>query len=111
MAEEEQSKAEPSLVSADTSRPHLPRRRFPTTAGEGTDKLAMAAATDAARGFLKAAAGEGTDKARLYSRQPARAVKYHCNFDLYQSPVANTGATHPTTVTVAAMLCLNMTYK
>ncbi|XP_048554132.1 1-aminocyclopropane-1-carboxylate oxidase homolog 3-like [Triticum urartu] len=49
----------------------------------------MAAVTVAARGFLKAAAGEGSDKARLCSRQPARAVKYHCNFDLYQSPVAN----------------------
>uniref|UniRef100_A0A0E0BUN9 Uncharacterized protein n=1 Tax=Oryza glumipatula TaxID=40148 RepID=A0A0E0BUN9_9ORYZ len=32
---------------------------------------------------------EGSDKARLYSRDPARAAKYSCNFDLYQSPAAN----------------------
>uniref|UniRef100_A0A0D3FSQ1 Uncharacterized protein n=1 Tax=Oryza barthii TaxID=65489 RepID=A0A0D3FSQ1_9ORYZ len=32
---------------------------------------------------------EGSDKARLYSRDPARAAKYNCNFDLYQSPAAN----------------------
>ncbi|KAE8790807.1 1-aminocyclopropane-1-carboxylate oxidase-1-like protein [Hordeum vulgare] len=49
----------------------------------------MAAATDAARGFHEADGGEGSDKARLYSREPGKAVKYHCNFDLYQSPVAN----------------------
>ncbi|KAE8767519.1 1-aminocyclopropane-1-carboxylate oxidase1 [Hordeum vulgare] len=57
--------------------------------GHGVPEAAMAAATDAVRGFHEAPGGEGSDKARLYSREPARAVKYHCNFDLYQSPVAN----------------------
>uniref|UniRef100_A0ACD5UFK5 Uncharacterized protein n=1 Tax=Avena sativa TaxID=4498 RepID=A0ACD5UFK5_AVESA len=57
--------------------------------GHGVPLESMAAAVDAVRGFHEAAGGEGSDKARLYSREPARAVKYHCNFDLYQSPVAN----------------------
>ncbi|KAF7030583.1 hypothetical protein CFC21_042097 [Triticum aestivum] len=57
--------------------------------GHGVPEAAMAAATGAVRGFHEAGGGEGSDKARLYSREPARAVKYHCNFDLYQSPVAN----------------------
>ncbi|VAH24669.1 unnamed protein product [Triticum turgidum subsp. durum] len=57
--------------------------------GHGVPEAAMAAATDAVRGFHEADGGEGSDKTRLYSREPARAVKYHCNFDLYQSPVAN----------------------
>ncbi|CAN6247630.1 unnamed protein product [Urochloa humidicola] len=49
----------------------------------------MAAAVAAMRAFHEAGGGEGSDKARLYSREPGKAVKYHCNFDLYQSPVAN----------------------
>ena len=57
--------------------------------GHGVPETVMAAATDAVRAFHEADGGEGSDKARLYSREPARAVKYHCNFDLYQSPVAN----------------------
>uniref|UniRef100_A0A453AA41 Fe2OG dioxygenase domain-containing protein n=1 Tax=Aegilops tauschii subsp. strangulata TaxID=200361 RepID=A0A453AA41_AEGTS len=57
--------------------------------GHGVPLESMAAATDATRGFHEADGCEGSDKARLYSREPARAVKYHCNFDLYQSPVAN----------------------
>uniref|UniRef100_A0ACD5UW01 Uncharacterized protein n=1 Tax=Avena sativa TaxID=4498 RepID=A0ACD5UW01_AVESA len=57
--------------------------------GHGVPLESMAAAVDAVRGFHEAPGGEGSDKARLYSREPARAVKYHCNFDLYQSPVAN----------------------
>ncbi|XP_044964496.1 1-aminocyclopropane-1-carboxylate oxidase homolog 1-like [Hordeum vulgare subsp. vulgare] len=57
--------------------------------GHGVPEAAMAMAMDAVRAFHEADGGEGSDKARLYSREPARAVKYHCNFDLYQSPVAN----------------------
>jgi hypothetical protein len=57
--------------------------------GHGVPQAAMAAAVGAVRGFHESAGGEGSEKARLYSREPARAVKYHCNFDLYQSPVAN----------------------
>ncbi|KAM3373240.1 hypothetical protein ACQJBY_019939 [Aegilops geniculata] len=57
--------------------------------GHGVPETVMAAATDAVRAFHEAHGGEGSDKARLYSREPARAVKYHYNFDLYQSPVAN----------------------
>ncbi|KAF8752680.1 hypothetical protein HU200_011920 [Digitaria exilis] len=49
----------------------------------------MASAMAAARAFHEADSGEGSDKARLYSREPGKAIKYHCNFDLYQSPVAN----------------------
>ena len=33
--------------------------------------------------------GEGSEKARLYTRDLAKAVKYNCNFDLYESSVAN----------------------
>uniref|UniRef100_A0A453AA93 Non-haem dioxygenase N-terminal domain-containing protein n=2 Tax=Aegilops tauschii TaxID=37682 RepID=A0A453AA93_AEGTS len=57
--------------------------------GHGVPETVMAAATHAVRAFHEADGGEGSDKARLYSREPARALKYHCNFDLYQSPVAN----------------------
>ncbi|XP_047085497.1 1-aminocyclopropane-1-carboxylate oxidase homolog 1-like [Lolium rigidum] len=57
--------------------------------GHGVPLESMATAVDAVRGFHEAGGGEGSDKARLYSREPARAVKYHCNFDLYQSQVAN----------------------
>ncbi|CAM0877213.1 unnamed protein product [Alopecurus aequalis] len=57
--------------------------------GHGVPEAAMAAAVGAVRGFHESTGGEGSDKARLYSREPAKAVKYHCNFDLYQSPVAN----------------------
>ncbi|CAM0948390.1 unnamed protein product [Alopecurus aequalis] len=49
----------------------------------------MAAALDAARAFHEAPGGEGTDKARLYTRDPARSVRYYCNFDLHQSKMAN----------------------
>ncbi|XP_062225243.1 1-aminocyclopropane-1-carboxylate oxidase homolog 1-like [Phragmites australis] len=57
--------------------------------GHGVPGEAMAAAVAAVRAFHDADGGEGSDKARLYSREPGKAVKYHCNFDLYQSPVAN----------------------
>ncbi|XP_037488452.1 1-aminocyclopropane-1-carboxylate oxidase homolog 1-like [Triticum dicoccoides] len=57
--------------------------------GHGVPEDTMAMAMDAVRAFHEADGGEGSDKARLYSRELARAVKYHCNFDLYQSPVAN----------------------
>ncbi|CAN6275304.1 unnamed protein product [Urochloa humidicola] len=57
--------------------------------GHGVPEEAMAAAVAAVRAFHEADGGEGSDKARLYSREPGKAVKYHCNFDLYQSPVAN----------------------
>ncbi|VAH24668.1 unnamed protein product [Triticum turgidum subsp. durum] len=71
--------------------------------GHGVPEAAMAKATDAVRGFHEADGGEGSDKARLYSREPARAVKYHCNFDLpdscrdalfeYAKQVKNLGST------------------
>jgi hypothetical protein len=48
-----------------------------------------AAALGAARAFHDADGGEGSEKARLYTRDPTKAVKYNCNFDLYESPVAN----------------------
>ena len=57
--------------------------------GHGVPPESMAAALGSVRGFHESAGGEGSEKARLYSREPDRAVKYHCNFDLYQSPVAN----------------------
>jgi len=57
--------------------------------GHGVPEEAMASAVAAVRAFHEADGGEGSDKARLYSREPGKAVKYHCNFDLYQSPVAN----------------------
>ncbi|KAF0892386.1 hypothetical protein E2562_015459 [Oryza meyeriana var. granulata] len=57
--------------------------------GHGVPGEVAAATVGAARAFHEAAGGEGSDKARLYSREPARAAKYNCNFDLYQSPVAN----------------------
>ncbi|KAE8790801.1 1-aminocyclopropane-1-carboxylate oxidase-1-like protein [Hordeum vulgare] len=57
--------------------------------GHGVPEPAMAAATDAVRAFHGADGGEGTEKARLYSRDPVKPVKYQCNFDLYESPVAN----------------------
>ncbi|TVT98368.1 hypothetical protein EJB05_47453 [Eragrostis curvula] len=57
--------------------------------GHGVPGETMAAAVAAVRAFHDADGGEGSDKARLYSREPGKAVKYHCNFDLYQSPVAN----------------------
>jgi hypothetical protein len=57
--------------------------------GHGVPDGVMAAAIAAVRAFHDADGGEGSDKARLYSREPGKAVKYHCNFDLFQSPVAN----------------------
>ncbi|XP_025825135.1 1-aminocyclopropane-1-carboxylate oxidase homolog 1-like [Panicum hallii] len=62
--------------------------------GHGVPEEAMAAAVAAVRAFHEADGGKGSDccdsdKALLYSREPGKAVKYHCNFDLYQSPVAN----------------------
>ena len=48
-----------------------------------------AAALGAARAFHDADGGEGSEKARLYTRDLAKAVKYNCNFDLYESSVAN----------------------
>lgn len=32
-------------------------------------------------GFHEAGGGEGRDQARLYPGEPARAMKYHCNFN------------------------------
>ncbi|TVU07390.1 hypothetical protein EJB05_47443, partial [Eragrostis curvula] len=57
--------------------------------GHGVPEEVMAAAVAGVRAFHNADGGEGSEKARLYSREPKKAVKYHCNFDLYQSPVAN----------------------
>jgi hypothetical protein len=57
--------------------------------GHGVLEETMTAAIAAVRAFHEADGGEGSDKARLYSREPGKAIKYHCNFDLYQSPVAN----------------------
>uniref|UniRef100_A0A0E0DAW5 Fe2OG dioxygenase domain-containing protein n=1 Tax=Oryza meridionalis TaxID=40149 RepID=A0A0E0DAW5_9ORYZ len=57
--------------------------------GHGVPAVVAGAAVAAARAFHESGGGEGTDKARLYSRDPARAAKYNCNFDLYQSPAAN----------------------
>ncbi|CAL5018121.1 unnamed protein product [Urochloa decumbens] len=57
--------------------------------GHGVPAEVAAAALGAARAFHDAGGGEGTEKARLYTRDPARAVKYNCNFDLYESSVAN----------------------
>lgn len=64
-------------------------RGFFQVTGHGVPEEAMAAAVAAVRAFHEADGGEGRDKARLYSRESGKAVKYHCNFDLYQSPVAN----------------------
>ncbi|CAN6227192.1 unnamed protein product [Urochloa humidicola] len=57
--------------------------------GHGVPAEVAAAALGAARAFHDAGGGEGTEKARLYTRDLARAVKYNCNFDLYDSAVAN----------------------
>ncbi|VAH24714.1 unnamed protein product [Triticum turgidum subsp. durum] len=57
--------------------------------GHGVPPEVGSSALDAARAFHESAGGEGTDKARLYTRDPARAVKYNCNFDLHESKVAN----------------------
>uniref|UniRef100_A0ACD5UX07 Uncharacterized protein n=1 Tax=Avena sativa TaxID=4498 RepID=A0ACD5UX07_AVESA len=57
--------------------------------GHGVPPESMASAMDATRAFHESPGGEGTDKARLYTRDPARPVKYNCNFDLHQSKVAN----------------------
>uniref|UniRef100_A0A0E0KMX2 Fe2OG dioxygenase domain-containing protein n=1 Tax=Oryza punctata TaxID=4537 RepID=A0A0E0KMX2_ORYPU len=57
--------------------------------GHGVPTEVADAAVTAARAFHESGGGEGSDKARLYSRDPERAAKYNCNFDLYQSPVAN----------------------
>nr|CAB3484039.1 unnamed protein product [Digitaria exilis] len=62
---------------------------FLQVTGPGVPEEAMASAMAAVRAFHEAESGEGSDKARLYSREPGKAIKYHCNFDLYQSPVAN----------------------
>ena len=57
--------------------------------GHGVPEEVAAAALGAARAFHDADGGEGSEKVRLYTRDPAKAVKYNCNFDLYQSSVAN----------------------
>jgi hypothetical protein len=57
--------------------------------GHGVPGEVAAAALGAARAFHDADGGAGSEKARLYSRDPAKAVKYNCNFDLYESSVAN----------------------
>jgi len=57
--------------------------------GHGVPEEVAAAALGAARAFHDADGGEGSEKARLYTRDPAKAVKYNCNFDLYESSVAN----------------------
>ena len=57
--------------------------------GHGVPPEVGTAAVEAARAFHESPGGEGTDKARLYTREPARAVKYNCNFDLHESKVAN----------------------
>jgi hypothetical protein len=48
-----------------------------------------AGTVDAARAFHESDGGEGSEKARLYTRDPARKVKYNCNHDLYLSKVAS----------------------
>jgi isopenicillin N synthase-like dioxygenase len=57
--------------------------------GHGVPNETMRAAVAAVRAFHEADGGEGSDKARLSSWEPGKAVKYYCNFDLFQSPVAN----------------------
>jgi hypothetical protein len=57
--------------------------------GHGVPDGVRAAAIAAVRAFHDADGGEGSNKARLYSREPGKAAKYHCNFDLFQSSVAN----------------------
>uniref|UniRef100_A0A8I6YCL6 Fe2OG dioxygenase domain-containing protein n=2 Tax=Hordeum vulgare subsp. vulgare TaxID=112509 RepID=A0A8I6YCL6_HORVV len=57
--------------------------------GHGVPAQSTAAALAAVQRFHEAPGGEGSEKARLHSREPGRAVKYHCNFDLHQSGVAN----------------------
>ncbi|CAM0908384.1 unnamed protein product [Alopecurus aequalis] len=57
--------------------------------GHGIPLESMEAALEATRAFHEAPGGEGTVKARLYTRDPARAVRYNCNYDLHQSKVAN----------------------
>ncbi|KAG2570496.1 1-aminocyclopropane-1-carboxylate oxidase homolog 1-like isoform X1 [Panicum virgatum] len=57
--------------------------------GHGVPGEVAAAALGAARAFHDADGGEGSEKARLYTRDLAKAVKYNCNFDLYESSVAN----------------------
>ncbi|OEL33923.1 hypothetical protein BAE44_0005058 [Dichanthelium oligosanthes] len=42
--------------------------------GQGVPEEAMAAAVAAVRAFHEAGGGEGSDKARLYSREPGKAV-------------------------------------
>ncbi|TVU07392.1 hypothetical protein EJB05_47445, partial [Eragrostis curvula] len=49
----------------------------------------MAAAVAGVRAFHETDGGEGTEKARLYTREPGKAVQYYCNFDLYKSNVVN----------------------
>lgn len=57
--------------------------------GHGVAPEVASAAVRAARAFHETPGGEGSEKARLYSRDPAMAVKYNCNFDLHQSKLAN----------------------
>ncbi|KAF8752675.1 hypothetical protein HU200_011915 [Digitaria exilis] len=57
--------------------------------GHGVPGEVTAAALGAARTFHEADGGEGSEKARLYTRDPAKGVKYNCNFDLYDSSMAN----------------------
>jgi non-haem dioxygenase in morphine synthesis N-terminal len=59
---------------------------FLQVVGHGVPRAVMDSMLDAVRAFHE---GKGEEKARLYSREPDKAVKYQCNFDLYQSRVAN----------------------
>lgn len=71
------------------------------------DRAQGTQAGDAVRGFLEAGGGEGSVKVTLYSREPARAIKYRCPL---HSTVANwrDASTH---WIAAAMFCLNMANK
>ncbi|KAJ1701893.1 hypothetical protein LUZ63_001672 [Rhynchospora breviuscula] len=59
---------------------------FLQVVGHGVPQSVMYSMLDAVRAFHE---GKYEEKARLYSREPAKAVKYHCNFDLYQSKFTN----------------------
>ncbi|KAJ4812266.1 2-oxoglutarate (2OG) and Fe(II)-dependent oxygenase superfamily protein [Rhynchospora pubera] len=59
---------------------------FLQVVGHGVPQAVMDSMLDAVRAFHE---GKYEEKARLYSREPEKVVKYHCNFDLYQSKVTN----------------------
>lgn len=59
---------------------------FLQVVGHGVPQAVMDSMLEGVLAFHE---GKGEEKARLYSREPDKAVKYHCNFDLYQSRVAN----------------------